>query len=273
MEQSSGAPTWPETITVIRHHYYSRKPVFEQASDTYGEWAAFAVVEGRFAYRIGARVGEAAAGQLVVCPPGTAFGRETAGPISFHYFLFSSSQGAGGRDGKARQLASGRLAFRDSARFYSGLASLQEPGQRRHPSARRWQSHVLLDLLRLHAMEAELPPPAGGLAGGDDPLLEEARRQLDRAAELPISIAAVAEAVGLSAVQLSRRFRRAYGLRPSAYVEQQRLDKACRLLTHTTMTIEQIALACGYSSGFYLSRCFARRMGLPPSAYRLQHRV
>ena len=263
---------WEHSILVVRHHYYERKPRFEVAVDTYEQWAAFAVEEGEFAYAIGDEEGTDAAGQLVLCPPGIPFRRRTEQPITFHYFLFHWL------DEQGKMLASRApqqgycLEYAGIERYRSTLSSLRSPVHAQHAAYRLWRSHALLDLLRLHALEQSLHAPPDVLAD-IEPRIEEARRMLDSACDVPLSVGSVAEAVGMSPVQLTRRFRQAYGMTPSAYVESLRLDKVCHYLTHTAMTIEQIALACGYSNGFYLSRVFAAKLRMPPSEYRQQHRI
>ncbi len=263
---------WEHSILVVRHHYYERKPRFEVVVDTYEQWAAFAVEEGEFKYAVGDVEGAAAEGQLVVCPPGLPFRRRTEQPITFHYFLFHWLDEQGRTLASNAWQAGACIGFAAIERFRSTLSSLRSPAHAQHAAYRHWRSHALLDLLRLHALEQSLhasPEPYAAV----EPQIEEARRMLDGACDVPLSIGSVAEAVGLSAVQLTRRFRQAYGMTPSAYVESLRLDKACHFLTHTSMTIEQIALACGYSNGFYLSRVFAGKLRMPPSEYRNQHRI
>lgn len=261
---------WEHEITVVRHHYYDRKPAFERAVDQYETWAAFAVEDGSFAYRIGERSGEAAAGQLVACPPNVPFHREAGAAISFHYFLYHWSDRSGHTiDAASREPT--HLHFEPSGRWRSSLSTLRSPAFAEHPTYRLWRGHVLLDLFRYHALEAAVPPETDSIA--QDPQMAEARRLLDRAVDEPVAIVEVAARYSMNSVQFSRRFRRAFGLNPSAYVEQRRLDKVCHLLTHTSLTIERIALSSGFSGGFYLSRYFSKKMGMSPSHYRNQYRV
>ncbi|WP_436244961.1 AraC family transcriptional regulator [Paenibacillus sp. LjRoot56] len=44
------------------------------------------------------------------------------------------------------------------------------------------------------------------------------------------------------------------------------------LLQETTLTLEKIAEACGYASGYYFSRVFSLHMSMSPSQYRKLHR-
>ena len=54
----------------------------------------------------------------------------------------------------------------------------------------------------------------------------------------------------------------------SAYLNQQRIEKACTLLRGTHMTVEEIARSCGYTDAQYFSRVFRQTTGLTPMQYR-----
>jgi AraC family transcriptional regulator len=263
---------WEYEVSVFRHHYYDRKPTFERREDQYEQWAAFAIEQGSFHYRIGESEGEASAGQIVLCPPSVLFNRRTELPISFHYFLFHWIDEHGKPVPSSSYRNGIHLSFQQTERFYSSLSSLRKPTFVPHSTYQLWRNHTLLDLLRYYSMEQELPPqPYRQLT--PDPQMEEARQMLDSACEAPITIGAVANYFDMNGVQFSRRFHRVYGIKPSAYVESIKLDKVCHLLTHTSMTIEQIAHASSFNNGFYLSRFFSLKMRLSPSQYRNQHRV
>lgn len=263
---------WEHAISVVRHHEYESKPVFERSFDTYEQWAAFAVTEGSFRYEIGGSSGSAAAGELVVCPPGVPFRRHADGSISFHYFLFHWLDRAGKPVVSSGYTSSVHLIYRAADRFYSSLESLRQGAGAKGPTYSLWLNHALLDLFRYYDAEREalsgpVPQPLS------DPLMEQARTWLGDIGESPISIGAIADRLGLTPVQFARRFERASGMKPSAYVERAKLDKVCRLLTHTALTLEQIAQASGFNNGFYLSRCFTKKIGVAPSIYRKDYRV
>lgn len=264
---------WEYEISVIRHHEYERKPVFEKEADQYEEWSAFAVTDGAFRFEIGGTEGSAAAGQLVVCPPGLLFRRYTEQPISFHYFLFHWLDRQGKPCLDRIFQAPTHMSFRTDERLLSTLNSLRSPSSTMHsPVYRLWLNHALLDIFRFYSTEQSAQPEPDPLPL-TDPAMEEARALLDAACDVPITIGEVADRLGLTPVQFARRFEKASGMKPSAYVERMKLDKVCHLLTHTRMTLERIALASGFSNGFYLSRYFTKKMGVSPSEYRNQFNV
>lgn len=68
------------------------------------------------------------------------------------------------------------------------------------------------------------------------------------------------------------RFRHAFKARmnvsPTKYLLQLRVQKACYLLTTTSMNITGIALSCGFSSCSFFTQQFRKVMGVTPSQYR-----
>jgi AraC-like DNA-binding protein len=46
------------------------------------------------------------------------------------------------------------------------------------------------------------------------------------------------------------------------------VEKACNLLHHSDLSIDQIASACGFSDRYYFTRVFSKTMAASPGAYR-----
>jgi transcriptional regulator GlxA family with amidase domain len=47
-----------------------------------------------------------------------------------------------------------------------------------------------------------------------------------------------------------------------------RVEKACNLLHHSELNIEQVAAACGFSDRYYFTRIFTQTMEIAPGAYK-----
>src|SRR3546814_13050646 len=73
---------------------------------------------------------------------------------------------------------------------------------------------------------------------------------------------------GLPERSFDRRFRKATGMSPLAYVHTLRLEEAKQQLEATRLPIEAVAAECGYEAAGYFSRLFTRRVGLTPANYR-----
>ena len=107
----------------------------------------------------------------------------------------------------------------------------------------------------------------------DDALMIRAAEWLHQNAYTPFSMRALSDSLDLSPVQFTRRFRKTYRIAPSDYVRALRLGKVAELLLDTEMTLDQIAICCGYENGLYLSRVFSKNMGMSPSKYRDLNRL
>ena len=92
----------------------------------------------------------------------------------------------------------------------------------------------------------------------------------DRLAE-PLTLADIAAEVHLSVYHFVRVFRNSTGETPHRYLTRLRIGLAQRLLSETTLTIEQIAERCGFAGPGPLSSAFLRHVGVRPSVYR-KHR-
>lgn len=84
----------------------------------------------------------------------------------------------------------------------------------------------------------------------------------------PLSVAAIAQALGCSEGYFHRVFRRGTGRTPVAYLAEVRVNHARRLLMDTEWPVGKIAELSGYPDSFYFSRVFKRVTGQAPTDYR-----
>ena len=94
------------------------------------------------------------------------------------------------------------------------------------------------------------------------------RRRLDET----IRVAEVAEAAGLSATQLERRMRKAFGISTSKYLLRARVDRAAELLINTELPLADIAVQCGFYDQADLTHRFARLTNETPAQFRANQR-
>ena len=83
----------------------------------------------------------------------------------------------------------------------------------------------------------------------------------------PPTLAEMAATAGLSRYQVLRRFERAYGLPPHAWLRQQRAERA-RALIGEGLGLAAAAAACGFSDQSHMTRVFVRQFGFTPGAWR-----
>ena len=77
----------------------------------------------------------------------------------------------------------------------------------------------------------------------------------------------LAEAVGLSRRQLTRRLKDALGTAPGAFLRELRLARAAQLLGQGAGTVAEVAYAVGYRDPEHFSKQFRKAFGVTPSAY------
>ncbi|WP_020671471.1 GlxA family transcriptional regulator [Amycolatopsis nigrescens] len=116
------------------------------------------------------------------------------------------------------------------------------------------------------AQFVEAPVPAS--AGAEDTLLAEVLEWIERRLDQPVTVAGLARRTGLGERTFLRRFAAATGTTPHRWLTERRLDRAQGLLEAGTLSVEEIATACGYSSAAALRHQFGRLRGTSPSAYR-----
>jgi AraC-like DNA-binding protein len=88
----------------------------------------------------------------------------------------------------------------------------------------------------------------------------------------PLSVADLAQVLGVGAARCSRLFQQELGQPPLHYLLSRRVARAADLLAATGEPLPAIARACGFPNRSYLSRVFAARMGMPPGRYRAIYR-
>ncbi len=67
-----------------------------------------------------------------------------------------------------------------------------------------------------------------------------------------------------------RFFREIAGVSPIRYLISYRLERACSLLVHTTQSVTDIALECGFENISYFIRKFREEKGCTPKEYRIR---
>lgn len=86
--------------------------------------------------------------------------------------------------------------------------------------------------------------------------------------DIVVSNLKLAQKGGMSVNAYARLFKDQTGFSPRKYLKRMRVEKACNLLHHSELSIEQIAAACGFADRYYFTRVFTQTMLTSPGAYR-----
>ena len=83
-----------------------------------------------------------------------------------------------------------------------------------------------------------------------------------------LNIQSLAKILHVNRVQLSRDFTIYYGVTPSDYLKNLRVQKAVLLLRSSLWPLDKIATSCGFNSGDYLGKVIISTTGKKASDYR-----
>jgi transcriptional regulator GlxA family with amidase domain len=83
-----------------------------------------------------------------------------------------------------------------------------------------------------------------------------------------LSVPVLARRACLSERQFARRFKTIFGKTPAVYVEKTRLEHARKHLCESSLSVDRIAHATGFSSDDAFRRSFERHFSVSPKAFR-----
>jgi transcriptional regulator GlxA family with amidase domain len=104
--------------------------------------------------------------------------------------------------------------------------------------------------------------------GTSQPKLIETVSIMESNIEEPISLDELARHVGVSRRQLERLFQKHLARVPTRYYLELRLARARQLLLQTSISIVDVAFACGFVSAPHFSKCYREYYGIPPREER-----
>ncbi|WP_170479795.1 GlxA family transcriptional regulator [Ruegeria arenilitoris] len=107
------------------------------------------------------------------------------------------------------------------------------------------------------------------LSDRGSPKLLEALNVIAENVEQPLTTFELARQVAISERSLNRVFSVELGMTPGKYYRLYRLQHARYLVQETRLSVEQIAMRCGFSGASSLGRSFLREFGKPIGALRV----
>jgi transcriptional regulator GlxA family with amidase domain len=95
--------------------------------------------------------------------------------------------------------------------------------------------------------------------------LREVVNLMDANLEEPLEMETLCLYAGRSRRQIERLFKEQLGTTPQRYYMDLRITEARRLLQHTSLTIVEVSVACGFVSPSHFSKCYSAYFGYRPS--------
>ncbi len=83
-----------------------------------------------------------------------------------------------------------------------------------------------------------------------------------------ITVAQVADAVGISEREAIRSFRKSLDQSPIEYLISYRLNEAKKMLLNSNVSITEICYQCGFSDSSYFGKVFRKAYGITPKEFR-----
>jgi AraC family transcriptional regulator len=146
------------------------------------------------------------------------------------------------------------------------LPAFQHPGELNVLFADHIFSAAALHVARTYGdLKTSIMLPQGGLAPWQE---RRALELLMTGLAADVSLADLAGSCGLSPRHFARAFRISVGLPPHKWLLHQRVVRAKDLLLHTSESLSQIALACGFADQSHLTRVFSKSVGATPWAWQ-----
>lgn len=124
---------------------------------------------------------------------------------------------------------------------------------------------VLPDLMR-HVSEAA----SGSRREKYNYLIERGKQIIRETLSTEISVADLADKLGISRGYFGKLFKSIVGISVSSYVNNLRIEEAMRLLSTTTMKVNEVGHAVGYANPHYFFTCFKQIVGVSPTEFRNQ---
>ncbi|WP_409341944.1 helix-turn-helix transcriptional regulator [Paenibacillus sp. MBLB4367] len=255
---------------LLNHKFWKNRERFYMEVDVYSNWIMLIVEEGSFEYEIGDMIGIGQAGDLLLCPPSVPFRRKMVSNLTFHFINFRWRSVVGQSNVTEpfllSEIPAGIIALHNRARLKSNCDYLKQLIDPRDPSDIFRINHLLADTWLLCCQEAE---QSKRTRWSPDPMMNAALKRINETFyDYDFCMKKLLDDLGLSPIQFSRKFKRAFGMAPSEYVMEQRLNKVRLLLAESTLSLQKIADLCGFENGNYLCRLFFKKMNIKTTEYR-----
>jgi AraC-like DNA-binding protein len=98
--------------------------------------------------------------------------------------------------------------------------------------------------------------------------IEQSIAYMTQHLDQPLQVATLAAQANISPSHVVALFKRRIGSAPMDYFTRLRMQRACRLLERTSLSVKEVASELGYDDPFYFSRVFKSINTVAPSEYR-----
>lgn len=216
------------------------------------------VKAGSFVFDDGNGEIEVAENECILFQKGVRYLRHVTRPVEMFLFRFTID---------VNIFTSGKLMLH-SSEWLSGIIACLDELYSGLYAEEMFCQHAILDSILSLAIMADARQKQKSIS--QDNAVDRFLRIIHSGIQTKLNLPAIAQELGMSYVQLLRRFEGAVGVTPSEYIINYRLRIARDHLLNTAQPIKSIASACGYQDAYYFSNAFKKRYGISPTAFRKQ---
>lgn len=101
-------------------------------------------------------------------------------------------------------------------------------------------------------------------------LVHAARYKMYENLDAKLDLEKMAGELSVSYTSFRRAFKETMGIAPGQYYLNLKIEKACKLLKNTGLTVTEISSHLGFESEFYFSRIFKKKVGMAPGRFRVK---
>lgn len=194
---------------------------------------------------------------FTVIPPNTPFTCERDRALEHFYIHFTARPPL---DRIAPQILQEKVNTRIIQQIQEAKIELQKKGPRSIRLALLANALASEAILRIPSIPSDLPTW--------DSRVIHALHHMEHNLHVPLHNNELAEGERMSTSAFARLFREQTGETVQRTLTTLRVEKACRLLQHSDLSIEEIAFRTGFCDRYHLSRSFRRLRGMGPATYR-----
>jgi AraC family transcriptional regulator len=99
--------------------------------------------------------------------------------------------------------------------------------------------------------------------------LKQAFEHMNAHLDEDISLADISDELGISQYYFCRLFKQSTGMTPHAYLIQQRVERSKQLLKQKDLTINEMAIHCGFANPSHFAKHFRKHTGISPKQFRM----
>jgi AraC-like DNA-binding protein len=150
------------------------------------------------------------------------------------------------------------------------FASLIKEQSREGPGTPVLQGAIMTQLL-VHMLRELASQPGSNLAwlkALDDPRLARAIDHIMDDPFSPHTVESLADRAHMSRSAFAKQFHIAFANSPMNFVNHVRLERAARMLSSSTLPVDQVGKRCGFSSRSHFSHAFKKHTGVTPAQFR-----